>query len=157
LLPVSTGDIVRGKAIGGGALYVMAAMLSGLAAALATGGGSPPAWAMTAVGGVATYIAVTPIAALLSALFPVVADMSKTGSGGNPHVASALIGMLACGVAAVPALVIGVPGLLPGVTETTALLAMCAWLVVSSVVAWVLLGAVAQVVTVRRENLFLTK
>ena len=138
-------------------MYVMAAMLSGLAAALATGGGSPAAWAMTAVGGVATYIAVTPIAALLSAMFPVVADMSKTGSGGNPHVASALIGMLACGVAAVPALVIGVPGLLPGVTETTALLAMCAWLVVSSAVAWVLLGAVAQVVTARRENLFLTK
>jgi hypothetical protein len=157
LLPVSARDLVRGKAIGGGALFLMAAMLSGLAAALATGGGSPTAWGMTAIGGLATYIAVAPVATLLSALFPVVADMSKTGSGGNPHVASAFIGMVVCGVAALPALVIGVPGLFPGVTPRVALLIMTAWLVFVTVAAWVLLGTVSKVVAARRENLFLTK
>ncbi|MEO6223240.1 MAG: hypothetical protein ABIP90_08305, partial [Vicinamibacterales bacterium] len=126
LLPVSAKDLVRGKAIGGGALFLMAALISGVASALATGGGPPAAWVMTAIGGLATYIAVAPIATLLSALFPVVADMSKTGSGGNPHVASALIGMVVVGLAVLPALIIGVPNLLPGATPFTALLAMTA-------------------------------
>jgi hypothetical protein len=153
---VSARDLVRGKAIGGGALFLMAAMISGVSSAVATGGGPLALWAMTFIGGVATYIAVTPIATLLSALFPVVADMSKAGSGGNPHVAAALIGMAAVGVAALPALVIGV-GLIPGVTPATELIAMVAWLGVVMAIAWLLLGAVSQVVTARRENLFLTK
>jgi len=157
LLPVSTRDLVRGKALGGGALFVLAALVSGLAAALATGGGSPVAWAMTALGGLAMYVAVTPLAAVLSALFPVVADMSKAGSGGNPHTASALIGMVAAGVGALPAVAIGVSGFLPFGSQTASLVAMFVWLCVVTVVAWLLLGVVARVVTARRENLFLTK
>lgn len=157
LLPVSTRDLVRGKALGGGALFVLAALISGLAAALATGGGSPVAWAMTALGGLAMYVAVTPVAALLSAVFPVVADMSKAGSGGNPHTASALIGMVAAGVGALPAVAIGVSGFLPFGSQTASLVAMFVWLCVVTVVAWLLLGVAARVVTARRENLFLTK
>jgi len=157
LLPLSTQDLVRGKALGGGALFVLAALISGLAAALATGGGSPVAWAMTALGGLAMYVAVTPVAAVLSAIFPVVADMSKAGSGGNPHTASALIGMVAAGVGALPAVAIGVSGVLPSGSQTAALVAMAVWLCVVTAVAWVVLGVVARVVTARRENLFLTK
>ncbi|HUR20559.1 MAG TPA: hypothetical protein VMZ90_07110 [Vicinamibacterales bacterium] len=157
LLPVSAQDLVRGKAIGGGALFLLAAILCGLASALATGGGSPAAWAMTLAAGLATYVAVTPIAAILSALFPVVADMSKAGSGGNPHVAAALLGMVAVGIAALPVLAIAIPATLTGAAPSFALMAMVVWLGVASVIAWLLLGAVARVVTARRENLFLTK
>ena len=157
LLPVSARDLVIGKAIGGGALFLLAALLSSVASALATGGGHPAAWAMTLVGGLATYVAVTPIAALLSAIFPVAADMSKAGSGGNPHVASALIGMVAVGIAALPVLGIAVPATLTRAAPSVALIAMVLWLALASVIAWVLLGAVSKVVTARRENLFLTK
>jgi hypothetical protein len=157
LLPVSAQDLVRGKAIGGGVLFLMAAVLSCVASAVATGGGPPAAWAMTLVGGLATYVAVTPVAAILSALFPVAADMSKAGSGGNPHVAAALIGMVAVGMAALPVLGIVVPATISGAAPSLALMAMIVWLGVVTVIAWLLLGAVAQVVTVRRENLFLTK
>jgi hypothetical protein len=157
LLPVSAQDLVRGKALGAGALFLMAAILSALASAVATGGGSPSAWAMTLVGGLATYVAVTPIAAVLSALFPVAADMSKAGSGGNPHVAAGLIGMVAVGVAALPVLGIAVPATLTGTAPSVALMAMVIWLAIVTVLAWVLLGTVAKVVTARRENLFLTK
>ncbi|MEO6222516.1 MAG: hypothetical protein ABIP90_04645, partial [Vicinamibacterales bacterium] len=73
------------------------------------------------------------------------------------HVASALIGMVVVGLAVLPALIIGVPNLLPGATPFTALLAMTAWLAIVTVVVWVLLGVTAHVVTARRENLFLTK
>lgn len=157
LLPVSARDMVRGKAIGGGALFLMAAVISGVASALASGGGPPAAWAMTLVGGLATYVAVTPVAALLSALFPVAADMSKAGSGGNPHVAAALIGMVAVGIGALPVLAIAVPGLFAGIAPSVGLVAMIIWLGIVSVVAWLLLGSVARVVMARRENLFLTK
>lgn len=157
LLPVSVRDLVRGKAIGGGVMFLMAALLCGVASALATGGGSPTAWAMTFVGGLATYVAVTPIAAIMSALFPVAADMSKAGSGGNPHVAAALVGMLAVGIAALPVLGIAVPATISGTVPPLALLAMVVWLGVVTVIAWFLLGAVSKVVTARRENLFLTK
>jgi hypothetical protein len=112
---------------------------------------------MTGVGGLATYVAVTPIAAILSALFPVAADMSKAGSGGNPHVASAVIGMIAVGIAALPVLGIAVPSTITGAPPSVALMAMLVWLGIVTLIAWLLLGAVAQVVTVRRENLFLTK
>jgi len=102
-------------------------------------------------------VAVTPIAAVLSALFPVAADMSKAGSGGNPHVAAGLIGMVAVGVAALPVLGIAVPATLTGTAPSVALMAMVIWLAIVTVLAWVLLGTVAKVVTARRENLFLTK
>jgi hypothetical protein len=157
LLPVSARDLVRGKAIGGGALFFMAALVGGIASALATGGGHPAAWAMTMVGGLATYVAVTPVAAILSALFPVASDLSKAGSGGNPHVAAGLIGMVAVFAAALPVLGIAVPATMAGGRFPLALLAMVLWLVVVTAIAWLLLGSVAQLVTKRRENLFLTK
>ncbi len=157
LMPVSSVDLVRGKAIAGGALFLIAAVISGVAAAVATGGGLPVPWVMTLVGGLATYVTITPIAALMSAVFPVAADMSKAGSGGNPHTASALIGMFAGCAAILPVLIIAVPGLLPGGTPVGRLLAMTAWLAVVTAVAWLLLALISRVVTARRENLFLTK
>jgi hypothetical protein len=157
LLPVSARDLVRGKAIGGGALFILAALVGGIASALATGGGQPAAWAMTMVGGLATYVAVTPVAAILSAVFPVASDLSKAGSGGNPHVAAGLIGMVAVFAAALPVLGIAVPATITGGRFHLALLAMVVWLAIVTTIAWLLLGVVANLVTARRENLFLTK
>lgn len=156
LLPISATDLVRGKAIGGGVLFVLAMLVSAVAVLLALGGGSPLAWAMTAVGGLAIYITITPVAALLSAWFPVVADLSKPGSGGNPHTAPAMLGMFLVLIAGVPVAVIAVPGLLPVPAPAGSLLLMIVWLVVVLAIAWPLLGLVSRAVTARRENLFLT-
>ena len=156
LLPVSALDLVRGKAIGGGVLFLIAGAISCVASAVAAGGGMPLAWLLTALGGLATYVTITPIAALMSALFPVPADMSKAGAGGNPHAASALAGMFFGVVAVLPPLVMVAPSVLP-ITPSVALVVMAAWLCLVTVVAWGLLGLVARVVTVRRENLFLAK
>lgn len=157
LLPVSTKDLVRGKAIGGGAMFALAAVISCVASLLATGGGSPAAWLMMALGGLAVYVTVTPIAAIVSALFPVAADMSKAGSGGNPHAASALIGIVAVALATLPVALIAAPNLLPISSPTGSLFVMAGWLALVTAVAWALLGAAARLVTARRENLFLTK
>lgn len=156
LLPISAPDLVRGKAIGGGVLFVLAMLVSCVAVSLAIGGGSPLAWMMMAVGGLAIYITITPAAALLSAWLPVQADLSKPGSGGNPHTASALLGMLMVLVAAVPVAVIAMPRLLPVPAPAGSLLVMLVWLAVVTAIAWPLLGVAARAVTARRENLFLT-
>jgi hypothetical protein len=156
LLPISAPDLVRGKAIGGGVLFVLAMLVSCVAVGLAIGGGSLLAWAMMAVGGLAIYVTITPAAALLSAWLPVPADLSKPGSGGNPHTASALLGMLLVLVAAVPVAVIAMPGLLPVPAPAGSLMVMVVWLAVVTAIAWPLLGLAARAVTARRENLFLT-
>jgi hypothetical protein len=156
LLPISAPDLVRGKAIGGGVLFVLAMLVSCVAVSLAIGGGSPLAWMMMAVGGLAIYITITPAAALLSAWLPVQADLSKPGSGGNPHTASALLGMLLVLVAAVPVAVIAMPRLLPVPAPAGSLIVMLVWLAVVTAFAWPLLGVAARAVTARRENLFLT-
>jgi hypothetical protein len=157
LLPVSSLDLVQGKALGGGVLFLLAGLISCVAAVIATGGGAPLAWLMTGVGGLAAYISITPVATLMSALFPVAADMSKAGAGGNPHTASALVGMFAGCLAVLPVVVIAIPRLLPIATPAGSLLAMCAWLSVAAGVAWGVFSLTARVVTARRENLFLTK
>ncbi len=156
LLPISEPDLVRGKAIGGGVLFVLAMLVSCVAVSLAIGGGSLVAWAMMAVGGLAIYVTITPAAALLSAWLPVAADLSKPGSGGNPHTASALLGMLLVLVAAVPVAVIAAAPLLPVPAPAGSLIVMLVWLVVVTAIAWPLLGVAARAVTARRENLFLT-
>jgi len=156
LLPINATDLVRGKAIGGGVLFGLAMLVSAVAVALALGGGSPLAWAMTSVGGLAIYITITPVAALLSAWLPVVADLSKSGAGGNPHTASAMLGMLLVLIAGLPVAVIGVPGLLPIPAPEGSLMAMIVWLTVVVAITWPLLGVVSRAVTARRENLFLT-
>ncbi len=156
LLPISAPDLVRGKAIGGGVLFALAMLVSCVAVSLAIGGGSPLAWMMMAVGGLAIYITITPAAALLSAWLPVPADLSKPGSGGNPHTASALLGMLMVLVAAVPVAVIAMPRLLPVPAPAGSLIVMLVWLAVVTAIAWPLLGVAARAVTARRENLFLT-
>jgi hypothetical protein len=156
LLPISAPDLVRGKAIGGGVLFVLAMLVSCVAVGLAIGAGTLLAWVMMAAGGLAIYITITPAAALLSAWLPVPADLSKPGSGGNPHTASALLGMLLVLVAAVPVAVIAMPGLLPVPAPAGSLMVMLVWLAVVTAIAWPSLGVAARAVTARRENLFLT-
>lgn len=157
LLPVSALDLVRGKAIGGAVMFLMAALVSGVASALASGGGVSAAWVMTGLGGLAVYVTITPIAALMSAWFPVAADMSKAGAGSNPHQVSALVGMIAGCAAVLPVLILAVPGLWTAASPARMLPAMLLWLGLVSVAAWGLLALVSRVVSARRENLFLTK
>ncbi|NQW05071.1 MAG: hypothetical protein HQ485_13770 [Acidobacteria bacterium] len=156
LLPLSTTELVQGKAVGGGVLLLVSGGVAGLAAVLAVGGGSPLAWLTVGLGGLATYISITPVTAFMSAVFPVAADMSKPGRGGNPHAASMFVGTLLVLIAAAPPLLIVAPGLLPFSGPPGRLAAMVLWLAITVGLAWPLLSVVARVVAARRENLFLT-
>jgi hypothetical protein len=118
-------------------------------------GGSPWLWIAVLLGAAATYLLVAPIAALLSACLPVQADLSKTGSGGNPHGLTLLAGtVLVILLAGPPGLVIALVGhrlARPGL----AALSVAAWVVLAALVAGPTLGLAARAVGPRRENLAL--
>jgi len=155
LLPISARALVAGKAIGTFALFCVGGTLTLVATLLSTGGSAVMLWMATAVGGVAAFITLAPLATVLSALLPVRADMSKTGSGGNPHGAAMLVSTIGVLLASVP------PGLIvllgPRESDVFTLGAAVTWLVLVVVVVWPLLVLGARTTHARRENLYLTK
>lgn len=155
LLPVSARELVWGKAVGMFGMFITAAMLSLLVTGLATGGGAPVLWLSVVFAGAATFFTLTPVAAVMSAIFPVASDLSKTGSGGNPHGAAMLVGTFLVLIAAAP------PGLIlllgPRLSDLATLGASVAWAAIVVAVVFPLLSLAANVVTARRENMYLTR
>lgn len=155
LLPVSVRELVWGKTVGMFGLFIAAAMLSLLVTVLATGGGSPLLWLSVVFAGAATFFTLTPVTAVMSAVFPVASDLSKTGSGGNPHGAAMLVGTFLVLIAAAP------PGLIlllgPRISDVATLGASIAWAAIVVAVVFPLLSLVSAMVTARSENMYLTR
>ena len=154
-MPVSTQDLVWGKAVGTFGLFAAAGLLSLVVTGISTGSGAVLLWISVIVAASTAFITMTPVAAAMSATFPVAADLSKTGSGGNPHGVAMLVGMVLVMVAAAP------PGLIvlvgPRFSDATTLLATLIWAAVVCAIVVPLLSVVARLVTARRENLYLTR
>jgi hypothetical protein len=150
LAPIRDVDLVRGKTVGCAIIIGAGALVSFACAVSVAPGGSAWLWLATFVGGVAAFLILSPVAAWVSALFPVASDLSKTGSGGNPHTFAMLAGMAAVAAATAPA------GLILAIfSPTVALLAMTIWMIVAGAVAYPLLAVVARTLKARRENLAL--
>lgn len=155
LLPVSDRDLVWGKAVGTFGVCAVGGALALVVTLVTTGGGSPWLWTAVAIGGCATFLLLTPFASALSALFPVRADLSKTGSGGNPHGAAMFAGTILVMAAAAPPVLILLAGRRFGGPATLG--AMAAWLLIVAALALPALRLTTRIVTARRENLYLTK
>lgn len=155
LLPISARNLVWGKAAGTFGLFGTAALLALIVTLVTTGGGPVFLWLAVALAGCATFFTLAPIAAAISALFPVAADLSKTGSGGNPHGAAMLAGSILVIIAAAP------PGLIlligPRFSDAATLAVSAGWLGLVLVITMPLLTLASTLVTKRRENLYLTK
>lgn len=101
--PVTGRQILRGK-MAGAALLLAALAALPVTAGLVIGASVHPAyWAVLVMGGVAAFVAIAPIAALLSALFPKHVDMSSIGQKSNAHPAAGLLGGILIFAAAAPA------------------------------------------------------
>ena len=150
LQPIRDVDLVRGKTAGCAIVFGAGAMITLACALVVAPGGSPWLWLATLFGGAATFLAISPIAAWMSALFPIASDLSKTGTGGNPHAFAMLVGMVITGAAVLPAALI-----LAFVPEGYAPLWMAVWTAVAAAVALPLLTLVAKTIRARRENLVL--
>jgi hypothetical protein len=150
LAPIRDVDLVRGKTVGCAVLIGIGSAISLVCALLIAPGGSLWLWLAIITGGAATFLVVSPISAALSIFFPVSADLSKTGTAGNPHSLAMAIGSLVIGVAAAPAALI-----LAISPPFMACVAMLAWAAIALGVAVPGLSMAARSLRLRRENLAL--
>jgi hypothetical protein len=153
LAPLSDRQLVFGKAVGCGLVFGLSCALSLLCSAAVAPGGSPLTWASVLLGAAATYALLCPVAAALSAMLPVASDLTKTGSGGNPHglamaAGTVLVLLLAAPAGAILLVVHHALG-----RPVLGLLLMAGWTAVAVSLAIPLLALAARVVGPRRENL----
>jgi hypothetical protein len=155
LSPLSTRQLLAGKAVGNGLIAIPTALLCVAIAAGVFGGGTPSAWLNLVLSLVATYTLASPAAAVFSAILPRVVDMNSIGSKSNAHGISGLLGMLAFAVAALPcfAIVFVTAGLLdrPALAPVFLLL----WTGLAVLAARFLFVPAERVFDRRRENLAL--
>lgn len=154
LSPLTSGRLLRGRALGGAFLTAVSFAPALLACLLVTEGLPPWMPAASVLGLVAVYALFFPIAAWLSLLFPKASDLGKLGSEGKPQPAAALLGFVgigavlavAGGVAVAGALVAGPAGAL----ATEALLALVALALFPLLLSWTAAG-----LETRREAVYL--
>ncbi len=155
LCPISDGQLARGKVAGCGIIFIVSLGLA-IASALLVAANSPPAlWLAVVLGVLATYALLSPLFVWLSAMFPVASDLSKTGSGGNPHPLAMFAGMLFVMLCAGPA---GFIILLSQYWfERTALapILMFVWLLVTVAIGVPFISLASQAIGARRENIAL--
>jgi hypothetical protein len=155
LAPIDEVALARGKVIGVGLMLATASALCVVAAALVTRSGSPALWVAVLLGGLATYLVLSPAMVWFSAVFPVASDLSKTGSGGNPHSIAMLAGTLLTAIAAAPSALIVLAAEFRLDRPWLGLAVMVAWAGFAWVASSPFLAWTARAVAMRRENLAL--
>ena len=155
LAPISDRHLAWGKVYGCG-LILGAATIVTLGASLAVApSGSPFYWLAVLVGGVSMYLALSPVAVWLSALFPQASDLSKTGSGGNPHPLPMLVGTFLVMIAALPNAIIILVTDAWAHRPALALGGVVLWTLFVAAIAIPLVNLASRAVGARRENLSL--
>jgi hypothetical protein len=155
LVPASDVELARGKIAGCGLVFATAGVLALVAAILVAPTGPVAYWMATTLGGMATFALLSPIAVWLSALFPVPADLSKTGTGGNPHPLPMFAGTVIVLALALPAAGVFIVNWLWIRRPAAVLVLMIVWFAVTIVVAVPLVGLASRAIGARRENLAL--
>jgi hypothetical protein len=152
LSPVSTRELLYGKAVGGLLIAGLPCALS-VAAGVLTGGGSAWLWTAILSGALSAYIILSPVAALLSLVFPRTVDLSSIGQGSNAHQAAGLLGVLAFGFACVPPAALALIGLRTMESEPATTALLVAWTATSLVPARLGFLVAERLLEKRRENL----
>ena len=153
LQPLTSAQILRGK-MAGAALLVAALSAIPIFAGLVIGASVSAAyWSMLAVGAVAAFAVLAPLAALLSAFFPKHVDMSSIGSKSNAHPAAGLLGGLLIAASAAPAVGAAMLGINYLKNPTAALGLAGLWLLIALGLHALLWKAAVAVFERRRESL----
>lgn len=153
LAPLSTRQLLIGKAVGGGLIALPPALLVVLLSRVAFSGGHPALWLALLVSLFATYILASPIAAMLSTFFPRVVDMNSIGKGSNAHGVAGVVGLLAFAAAGLPcaALTFAATTLLDQAWLAPALVTI--WCGVAILLAQMMFRAAERIFDKRREHL----
>ena len=155
LAPATDAELARGKVAGCGLVLAMSAAVSLVAAILLAPAGPLAFWLAALAGAAATFALLAPIAVVLSALFPVAADVGRTGTGGNPHAVPMLAGTVLVAAFALPAVAIFLVNWFWTGGPLLVLALMLVWLAASVAAAVPLVTLASRVMGVRRENLAL--
>ncbi len=94
LSPLSTRELLAGKAVGNGLIAVGTGLVVVVVAFVLFPEGSPWLWLSLPPGLAATYAIAAPGAAALSAIFPRAVDLNSIGRGSNAHGLAGLLGLL---------------------------------------------------------------
>jgi hypothetical protein len=153
LSPLSTRELLAGKAVGNGLIAVGTGLVVLVVAFVLFPDGSPWLWLSLPPGLTATYAIAAPGAAALSAIFPRAVDLNSIGRGSNAHGLAGLLGLLLFGMSGLPAILIALvtAGALhrPELTPVV----MVVWCGLAVLISRLLLRGVAMLFDRRRENL----
>jgi hypothetical protein len=155
LSPIGDRQLAHGKVAGCGIIFIVGLALS-VGTALLVAANSPASlWIATVVGLFASYALLSPLYVWLSALFPVASDLSKTGSGGNPHPLPMFAGVFFTVLCAAPAALIMVVCQFWLERTVLAPVLMIGWLLITLAIGVPFVGAASRAIDLRRENLAL--
>jgi hypothetical protein len=155
LAPITDRELAWGKIVGF-AFVVTAGVVICLAATLAVAHSGPlPYWIAVLLGSVATFFLISPIAIWFSALFPVASDLSKTGSGGNPHAFPMIAGTFCTALFALPTLAILAVAEFGFGSPLLAVPLAAAWMLIAMAIGIPLVNVASKTIGTRRENLAL--
>ncbi|MGV8040403.1 MAG: hypothetical protein AB2L07_10110 [Thermoanaerobaculaceae bacterium] len=155
LQPVGPRAMVRGRALAA-ALLCTASLLVAMAPLLIVlpRAALPTALAIT-LAGLAVHLTLAPAAAVLSAVFPKTANLSRLGQEGQPHPIAHLTVFALHGVAAAPPAACILVALQVLATPWLAPLLTFAWLALAAPLALAALPLAERALVARRENLAL--
>lgn len=155
LLPLSTRDLLVGKLLATTAMAALAIAAGSVVLFVADVGVRLPVIIAAAIAGLAIHIAMTPVAAILSALFPKSVELSAIGRGAQPHGAATVVNLVGTGVALTPAVVLGVGTIRLSHQAWLTPVAMLAYLVFAAAAARMALPVAARVLVSRGDNITL--
>jgi hypothetical protein len=153
LAPISGRDIVVGNAVGLGLFFGGSTLFYLAVSALFVPDRSPWLWVASFLLALSAYLVFSPVAALLSALFPKVVDLGRIGSASNPSPAASLLGLLLALLAAAPPVLLGALGLVVLDSARLTLALLAGWTLFAAALSVLLVRLAAVVLTARRENL----
>lgn len=156
LQPLSTARILRGKTAGAAALVGALAALP-VALGIAIGADLHPAyWGVLVMSAAAAFLAIAPVAAILSTYFPKPVDLASIGQRSNAHPVAGLLGGVLTFAAGAPGVAAALIGFKLMNSATAALGIAAAWLLIALLIHWMLSKVAVRAFDHRREALVAT-
>jgi hypothetical protein len=153
LSPLSTRELLAGKAVGNGIIAVGTALPCLVIAYALFPNGALALWVTLPLALLAAYVLAAPAAAALSAVLPKAVDLNSLRNS-NAHGAAGMLGLLGFAAAALPS---GVLVLLAAAfgRPWVAPFLLAAWCLIASLISRALFRVVESIVDSRKENLAL--
>jgi hypothetical protein len=155
LSPISSLDLVVGKAAGMALLYAGPSAAYILFTLVLTPEGPLAIWLAAPIAGASAFIVFAPIGAILSALFPKTADLNRIGKSNNPNSMASFAGFFLIMILFGPPVGLGALVMFATGSAVGALAAVIVWFGIAVAIAVPLFRIAARVVGDRRENLAL--